>query len=100
MKVPGRGMNAWKHQIQKRFGLTPACYQKLLQGQDGRCAICRKTPEENGQRLAVDHCHHTERIRGLLCKDCNLGIGRLGDTVAAVERALNYLKGDLQSPSL
>ena len=56
--------------------------------QDNKCLICatEMTPP------CVDHCHTTNKVRGLLCKLCNSGIGKLGDTAAAVQRAVAYLK--------
>lgn len=51
------------------------------------CEICGKRGP-----LVFDHCHSTGEFRGWLCNGCNLSIGRLGDTVEAIERALNYLK--------
>lgn len=65
-------------------------YEKLLDKQEGRCALCRRLPC-NGRRLAVDHCHRTAKIRGLLCGRCNKALGLLGDDSASVLRAFVYL---------
>ena len=73
----------------KKYGLTPADYNDLLARQSGVCGICGKPP--NGKALGVDHCHESGRVRGLLCNDCNIGIGKLGDTAEGVQRALRYL---------
>lgn len=62
--------------------------------QDGRCAICRRPPSGTTKRqrfLQVDHDHATGTIRGLLCNECNTAIGRLGDNVEGLLRALRYL---------
>jgi hypothetical protein len=56
------------------------------------CEICRKTEDDNGRRLAVDHCHITGKVRGILCNGCNRGIGYLGDDVERLENAIKYLK--------
>lgn len=53
------------------------------------CECCGKT---DTRALALDHCHLTNIFRGWLCKNCNLAIGRLGDSVEGVSQALNYLK--------
>jgi len=53
------------------------------------CECCGKT---NRRALALDHCHATGEFRGWLCDSCNMGLGKLGDTVEALERALAYLK--------
>lgn len=77
--------------LRKTYGLTGEQYSEMLGRQRGCCAICREPPPAN-KRLSVDHCHATGTVRGLLCTNCNLGIGKLGDTAEAIERALNYLK--------
>src|ERR1035437_5087630 len=64
--------------LKKRYGLTTEDYQTLNLSQQGRCAICRKTPEEVKQTrltLAVDHNHTTKVVRGLLCDRCNRNLG-------------------------
>lgn len=50
------------------YGLGPGEYQKLFQAQQGKCAICKGARK---YRLAVDHCHKTNLVRGLLCRMCN-----------------------------
>jgi hypothetical protein len=79
----------FKHRLKYQFGITPEIYNDLLLKQSGVCAICNKSP--NGKLLAVDHDHTTGKVRGLLCNDCNLGLGQLGDTTEAIEKVLNYL---------
>ncbi len=54
----------------------------------GECEICRRTFE----RLVLDHCHKTGRIRGWLCRNCNLGMGLLGDSQDGLLNAVAYLK--------
>lgn len=82
---------------QRLFGLTPEEYQAKLAEQGGRCAICgqqERTRANNGMRikdLAVDHDHATGRVRGLLCANCNKGIGNLGEDVDRLIAAARYL---------
>jgi hypothetical protein len=66
-------------------------YEALLDVQRGVCALCMRPPVKN--RLAVDHDHETGRIRGLLCAPCNKALGILGDSTAALLRAVEYLTG-------
>lgn len=77
--------------IQRAFGLSLSAFNKMLAEQNGVCKICDK-PEKEGRALAIDHCHTTKKIRGLLCKECNLGLGKFKDEMTIVEKALNYLK--------
>lgn len=80
--------------LKRQFGLTVAQYDEMLESQGGACAICRTTePKTNGNRSwCVDHDHETGRIRGLLCHDCNIGLGKFMDNPKFLEAALAYLR--------
>jgi hypothetical protein len=71
------------------YGVSAACVAAMEQQQNGLCAICLEPPV--GRRLAVDHCHKTGEVRGLLCNRCNAGIGLLGDDPQIIGRAVEYL---------
>lgn len=73
------------------YRLTRAERLSLVEAQRGRCAICSRTEAELGEQLCVDHCHDTGRVRGLLCRSCNLGIGYLKDNSERVWQAFAYL---------
>ena len=81
--------------LKKTYGISLDEYNELLSKQDGKCAICGV--DNNGKyrnksrALAVDHCHTTGKIRGLLCSDCNTGIGLLKDNVNFLQFAIKYL---------
>lgn len=89
-----------KHRIgMRRFSLTPEDYADLLTRQGGLCALCGRPPK--GKRLMVDHDHGCcpgrakscgECVRGLLCFNCNVGLGNLGDSVPMLYRAISYLR--------
>lgn len=76
--------------LRNLYGISLADYEDMVAAQDGKCAICDKEPEK--RVLEVDHCHQTGRIRGLLCRNCNLAIGKLYDSAEVMERALAYLR--------
>ena len=84
--------NRHEHQLRSDTRLNLSEYNAMLKAQDGVCALCRKTCA-TGRRLAVDHCHDTGRIRGLLCMRCNTAIGALGDTKESIEKVLAYVRG-------
>lgn len=98
-------MTQWKrdnpHKIReysllKDFGLTHDEYEKLWTQQSGLCAICNQ-PEQalmwgKEMKLAVDHCHETGTIRGLLCANCNRGIGLLKDNPELLRRGADYIE--------
>lgn len=77
--------------FRRRYGITIDQYNELADKQNGVCAICQETCK-SGRRLAVDHCHATGKIRGLLCMDCNRSIGGLKDSIELLEKAVSYLK--------
>jgi hypothetical protein len=79
------------------YGLSKDDYRDRLSRQGGRCAICRRTCRSR-EVLSVDHSHVDGRVRGLLCDQCNKGIGLLGDTAESVGRALAYLVGHELAP--
>lgn len=72
----------------KGYGLTRTDYARLLREQNGVCAICFRPSKI---KLAVDHCHRTRRVRGLLCGPCNRGIGLLQDNPTILVAAARYL---------
>ena len=71
------------------YGITSEDFEKMRQAQNGVCAICHCVPEGN---LSVDHDHKTGKIRGLLCMNCNAGLGNLRDNLILVLNAAEYLK--------
>ena len=77
--------------IRHKYNIEIEQYNKLLQEQNNKCKICEQIETEYG-KLCVDHCHKTQKIRGLLCKKCNSGIGLLGDSINILEKATKYLR--------
>ena len=76
--------------LKNDFGITIEKYEEMLKNQNGVCKICNN-PEKKGKNLAVDHCHKTSIIRGLLCSNCNTGLGKFEDDVERLKNAINYL---------
>jgi len=77
--------------IRRRFGITNADYQRILNSQDGRCAICKSPSAKYTVRFHIDHDHASGRVRGLLCSDCNTGIGLFRDSIPLLSGAIAYL---------
>lgn len=84
--------------LKKNYGLSEAQYNEILKEQNGVCEICSQ-PEKalnpktkEPRRLAVDHCHETGEIRGLLCTNCNHILGSAKDSIDTLYSAIAYLK--------
>jgi len=75
----------------REYGITLRRYLEMLKNQGGRCAICKGPPQDN-KRLAVDHCHVTGAVRGLLCRSCNTAIGNMKDDPELLELAAAYVR--------
>lgn len=91
--APGYKERRVEHNLKnvlKKLGMTREEYDAKLDEQGGKCAICR-TSLDTGRRPAIDHCHETGKVRGLLCIRCNSGIGHLRDSVDLVFAAAAYL---------
>ena len=75
-----------------RFGLTPKDYENLLKVQDYKCAICESPLTFVKNSAVVDHCHGTNKIRGILCRSCNTGLGAFKDEKSFLAKAIYYLE--------
>lgn len=79
------------------YGLSLADYACMLSAQGGVCKICKcpETTQLKGKvkALCVDHCHVTGVVRGLLCQNCNRGVGLLKDSPEILDHASSYLRG-------
>jgi len=76
--------------IERIYGLSEEDYMEKIDGQRNLCAICGTKPE--GKVLCVDHDHKTGNVRGLLCGNCNVGLGNFRDDIKIIESAIEYLK--------
>ena len=70
------------------YKLTQQDYEDLLDRQEGLCKICTEPLDDSG---VVDHCHTTGKVRGLLCQQCNSGLGFFKDSILSLLRAIKYL---------
>jgi hypothetical protein len=73
-------------------GDAPQKHAALVTAQDNKCAICNTSVSGN---LHIDHCHNSNKIRGLLCGSCNRGLGLFKDNSAVLASAIKYLEGSL-----
>lgn len=75
----------------RKYGITKMDYDKLAESQLNKCDICGTHQDNLDRLLDVDHCHKSGKIRGLLCRHCNLLIGHAKDSVETLKNAVEYL---------
>lgn len=80
----------YNYQLNRKYGIDLTEYNNMLIAQSNKCAICSVSYDE--ERLAVDHCHDSGKIRGLLCMKCNTALGSFKDSIDILQNAINYLK--------
>ena len=89
-----RPRNVRNTELKKHYGITLDDWESLHTAQNGVCAICQQTESTSSDRyanLAVDHCHTTGKVRGLLCNTCNRALGLFKDNPVVLAAALQYL---------
>jgi hypothetical protein len=94
-RIARAGWNNRSHDyfLNRRYGIGVEDYNALVELQGGRCAICgTDSPGGNFTKWAVDHCHGSLKVRGLLCVNCNMGIGQFGDDPARLRAAAEYIE--------
>ncbi|MEV6579128.1 endonuclease VII domain-containing protein [Streptomyces sp. NPDC051582] len=74
--------------LKRAYGITEAERDEMIAMQGGVCCICLTAPA-----VHVDHCHETGRVRGVLCLNCNMGLGLLKENPDRIRRAIQYLEG-------
>lgn len=78
--------------LKNKYGITQADFEKMFADQEGKCKLCG-TPDPGPKGVfAVDHCHKTSKIRGLLCYLCNIGLGSFRDRPDLLIAAASYLE--------
>lgn len=91
-EVERRKKKARTHRLKTEYNLTTIQWENIFNNQNKRCAICKINVPEGKGKWCVDHCHTTNKIRGILCHNCNVGLGNLKDNILILEAAIKYLK--------
>lgn len=87
-KLTAAQVAIWNRRSRLRsFGLTEESYAALLEQQQQRCAICQQVVS----KPYIDHDHSTGKVRGLLCSNCNFGLGQFKDNPSYLDAAISYL---------
>lgn len=82
------------YQKKSKYNLDKEGYLKLFDIQNNKCAICGCSFSEN--KACVNHCHETNKVRGLLCSKCNTLLGMARDDINILQNAINYLQTQVQ----
>ena len=78
--------------LQRTYGISTEIYEHMLKEQGYKCKICPSTdPKHNSGKFVVDHCHTNGQVRGLLCGECNLMLGKAHDNIDTLQNAITYL---------
>jgi len=92
---PERKLKNRSRELEKRLGITHTEYESILASQGGVCAICKRYKiTSNNKYMAIDHCHSTLKIRGVLCNWCNRALGLLEDNIEFFNSAIKYLENN------
>lgn len=78
--------------LKYRYKITPEEYDRMYNAQAGCCKVCGLHSTCFDKPLYVDHCHTTEKVRGLLCHKCNVAIGLFDDDLEKIKSAIRYLE--------
>lgn len=74
------------------YGITEQDYYRMIDDQDNKCLICGSGPGGRWGQFDIDHCHDTGKVRGLLCHECNKGLGCFRDNKESLKKAIEYLE--------
>lgn len=74
-----------------KYKITTEEFNKFKEDQKNCCAICKKHNDDCYKGLFIDHCHETKKVRGLLCAECNLGIGYFKENLELLDKAKEYI---------
>ena len=74
------------------YNLTSEQREALLKDQGHACAICHTPLQFDGTLTHTDHCHTTGKVRGILCTNCNRGLGHFKDNTQTMKNAIDYLE--------
>lgn len=94
-KILKRNKEKYIHTMLRKYNLTLDDYNKIYEDQNKVCAICLKPNTaklKNKLPLIIDHCHETNKVRGLLCSQCNVMLGMAKDKKEVLKSAIKYLK--------
>ena len=86
-------------ELLRKYGIDADQYDRMVESQNNKCKICGTDEPRGTGGWKVDHCHSTGKVRGLLCNNCNLGLGYFKDNIKSLEAAIQYLIHSQEDPN-
>lgn len=83
--------------LRYRYNISLTQFMEMRKSQSDKCKICsidleiEKDSSLRSKRVAIDHCHESGKVRGILCSNCNLGLGYFKDNISSLNNAIEYL---------
>jgi len=78
--------------LKRNYGITLDEHTQMYEEQNGVCAICKEPGDGRWKKLCVDHDHKTGKVRQLLCRNCNMVLGQVGDNIIILQSMIEYLQ--------
>ena len=83
----------WKKYTYEQYGITKEIYEAMLESQNNSCYTCGVHINDSGAKgLCIDHCHETNKVRGLLCSPCNTALGLLKEDIEVMKKLIGYVE--------
>jgi len=80
-------------ELNRKYGIDINKFTELFNNQNNKCKLCEsEIPRGTRKKWCVDHCHKTGKIRGIICNNCNLGLGVFDDNINYLNKAIEYLQ--------
>ena len=87
-----KAKHTYGKKLERTFGITIMEYDQMLILQNNKCLLCERDRKSFNKNFAVDHCHNTGKVRGLLCQQCNVALGMFDDNPELIRKAADYVE--------
>ena len=91
-KAAHRAQVRERARVKRDYGLTLEEYRSMIDARNGLCDCCGKPSSIRNRGLSLDHCHETNKIRGVICNSCNLALGHAKDSIETLKNLICYLE--------
>lgn len=98
-RTPEQNLKQKDKALKKNYNITIEQFNDMLKAQDEKCVTCSVDISRKGHSN-VDHCHSTQKVRGILCPNCNKALGMVGDSIAILQSLVAYLQKHSATPTI